>query len=56
MLAIQMKNVHVLYDKPAYIGFTVPELSKYKMYSFNHDYIKQNIHQNMLKIMFLIYH
>jgi len=29
--AIQMKKLHVLYDKPVYIGFTVLELSKFKM-------------------------
>jgi len=38
--AIQMKKVHVVYDKPVYIGFTVLELSKFKMYNFHYDYMK----------------
>jgi len=40
MLATQMKNVHVAYGKPVYMGFTVLELPINKIFSFHYDYIK----------------
>jgi len=44
---IQMKKVHVLYDKPVYIGSTVLELSKFKIYNFHYDYMKPKYQENI---------
>nr|XP_022910659.1 uncharacterized protein LOC111421711 [Onthophagus taurus] len=38
--AIQMDRLHVVYDKPLYVGFTVLELSKLLMYNFYYDFLK----------------
>nr|XP_022909031.1 uncharacterized protein LOC111420296 [Onthophagus taurus] len=38
--AIQMDRLHVVYDKPLYVGFTVLELSKLLMYDFYYDFLK----------------
>ncbi|XP_071055153.1 uncharacterized protein [Onthophagus taurus] len=38
--AIEMERLHVIYDKPLYIGFTVLELSKLLMYDFYYAYLK----------------
>ncbi|XP_071056426.1 uncharacterized protein [Onthophagus taurus] len=38
--AIQMERLHVVYDKPLYVGFTVLELSKLLMYDFYYDFLK----------------
>ncbi|XP_071057056.1 uncharacterized protein [Onthophagus taurus] len=38
--AIQMERLHVAYDKPLYVGFTVLELSKLLMYDFYYDFLK----------------
>jgi len=46
--AIQMKKVHVLYDKPVFIGFAVLELSKFKMYNFHYDYMKPKYQENII--------
>jgi len=49
LFAIQMKKIHVRYDKPiyVYIAFTVLELSKCKMYNFNYDYMKKKLQENI---------
>lgn len=47
MLAIQMQKENIFYNKPIYIGFTVLELSKYKMYSFHYDYMKPKYNTNI---------
>ncbi|XP_071057012.1 uncharacterized protein [Onthophagus taurus] len=38
--AIQVDRLHVVYDKPLYVGFTVLELSKLLMYNFYYDFLK----------------
>uniref|UniRef100_A0A1B0F9F5 Uncharacterized protein n=1 Tax=Glossina morsitans morsitans TaxID=37546 RepID=A0A1B0F9F5_GLOMM len=47
MIAIQMNKVRVEYNKPIYIGFTVLELSKWKMYNFHYDYMKPKYKENI---------
>uniref|UniRef100_A0A1B0GEJ9 Uncharacterized protein n=1 Tax=Glossina morsitans morsitans TaxID=37546 RepID=A0A1B0GEJ9_GLOMM len=47
MIAIQMNKVRVEYNKPIYIGFTVLELSKWKMYNFHYDYMKPKYKVNI---------
>ncbi|XP_059221314.1 uncharacterized protein LOC131995971 isoform X1 [Stomoxys calcitrans] len=46
MVVIQMKKSHVEYNKPIYIGFTVLELSKWKMYDFHYNYMKIKFNQS----------
>ncbi|XP_059225632.1 uncharacterized protein LOC106094284 [Stomoxys calcitrans] len=41
MAAIQMNRLSVLYDKPIYLGFSVLDLSKWKMYDFHYDFMKK---------------
>ena len=48
LIAVQMKKLSVTYDKPIYIGFTVLELSKHKMYSFHYDYMKEKYKENIV--------
>ncbi|XP_071055058.1 uncharacterized protein [Onthophagus taurus] len=38
--AIQMEHLHVVYDKPLYVGFAVLEISKLLMYQFYYDFLK----------------
>nr|XP_022910638.1 uncharacterized protein LOC111421694 [Onthophagus taurus] len=38
--AIQMERLHIVYDKPLYVGFTVLELSKLLMYNFFYGFLK----------------
>jgi hypothetical protein len=40
LIAVQMGNVHIYYDKPLYIGFCVLDISKTVMYEFLYGYIK----------------
>lgn len=42
-----MKKMKSEYNKPIYIGFTVLELPKYKMYEFNYDFMKPKFQQNI---------
>lgn len=39
-VAIQMKKLKVVYNKPIYLGFCVLELSKNHMYEFYYNYVK----------------
>ncbi|XP_065364524.1 uncharacterized protein LOC135957667 [Calliphora vicina] len=39
MIAIQLNRTFSYYNKPIYLGFTILELSKWKMYDFHYDYI-----------------
>ena len=43
----EIKPVLVL-NKPIYVGFTVLDLSKWKMYDFNYNFIKKNFNAELL--------
>ena len=43
----EIKPVLIL-DKPIYVGFTVLDLSKWKMYDFHYDFIKKNFDAEFL--------
>lgn len=47
MVAIQLNKAHSLYNKPTYLGFSVLELSKWKMYDFHYDYMLPKYNQNI---------
>ena len=47
MVAIEMSRVRTEYNKPIYIGFSVLELSKWKMYNFHYDYMKPKYLENI---------
>ena len=40
LLAIEMKKIWILINKPVYLGLSVSEVSKIVMYEFWHDCIK----------------
>ena len=40
LLAIEMKKVDIIINKPVYLGLSVQELSKILMYEFSYDYVK----------------
>ena len=40
LLAIEMKKVEILMNKPVYLGLSILELSKILMYEFWYDYVK----------------
>ena len=40
IVPVEMSRVRTEYNKPVYIGFSVLELSKWKMYNFHYDYMK----------------
>ena len=40
LLAIEMKKIKILMDKPVYLGLSILELSKILMYEFWYDYVK----------------
>lgn len=47
MHVIQMNRIKSEYNKPIYIGFSVLEISKWKMYNFHYDYIKPKYRENI---------
>ena len=40
LLAIEMKKIQILMNKPAYLGLSILELGKILMYGFWYDYVK----------------
>ena len=40
LLAIEMKKMQVIMNKPVYLGLSIPELSKILMYEFWYNYVK----------------
>lgn len=47
MIVIEMSRVRTEYNKPIYIGFSVLELSKLKMYNFHYEYMKPKYQENI---------
>ena len=41
--AIHEIKAILMLNKPIYVGFTVSDLSKWKMYSFHYDFIKKSL-------------
>ena len=52
LVAIRKRKASLKFNKPAYIGMCILELSKILMYEFHYDYIK-NKYDNKLKLLFI---
>ena len=50
MVAIHEKKICLTLNKPIYVVFTVLEISKLTMYTFNYDFMKKN--SNNFKLLF----
>lgn len=55
MAAIQMNRTYSIYNKPKYLGFSVLEISKYKMYDFHYSYMKPKFSEKNLRLASFIY-
>ena len=51
LITIHMLKTKVLYNKPVYLGMSILDLSKYLMYDFHYNYIK-NKYQDQAQLMF----
>ena len=47
LLAIEMKKIKVKMNKPIYLGFSVLELSKIRMYKFSYEYSNPKYNENI---------
>ncbi|XP_072389467.1 uncharacterized protein [Diabrotica undecimpunctata] len=47
LVAIQMNILKIIYDKPVYVGFSILEISKIRMYDFFYNYIKAKYVDNV---------
>ena len=46
--AIHEVNPILMLNKPIYVGFTTPGLSKWKMYDFHYNFVKKNFDAELL--------
>ena len=46
VLAIEMRNIHIIMNKPVYLGLSMLDLSKTIMYEFWYDYVKPKYGEN----------
>jgi hypothetical protein len=51
LIAVELKKMEVLFNKPIAVGFCILELSKIIMYDFHYNYIKQK-YGNMATLLF----
>ena len=47
MVPVEMSRLRTEYNKPIYIGFSVLQLSIWKMYNFHYDYMKTKNLENI---------
>ena len=47
LLAIEMKKLKVKINKPIYLGFSIVELNKIRMYKFWYEYLKPTYNENI---------
>ena len=52
VLSIEMKKIEVLLNKPAYLEFSILELSKILVYEFWYNYVKPN-HGGRAKLCYI---
>ena len=45
-IAIHMKQKQIKFDKPIYLGMSILDISKNKMYEFHYDYMKSKYGKN----------
>jgi len=43
LVAVHMKKTELVYNKPAYLGMSILDLSKTLMYDFHYNYIKKKL-------------
>ena len=53
LLAIEMKKPLIHMNKPVYLGLPILELSKTAMYEFWYDYIKQNMVEKQICVIWI---
>ena len=46
LLAIEMRKIQILMNKPLYLGLSISELSKTVMYEFCYDYVRPKYGEN----------
>lgn len=51
LCAIELTRLEIMYDKPIYVGATVLELSKWLMYDFYYNFLKQK--SDNVKVMYM---
>ena len=52
LVAVELRKVEILMDKPIYVGLTVLDVSKILMYSFHYDYMHKMYNNNNCKLLY----